>query len=266
LFAAVANAPWGCPLRLTPQQVAEFQDQGFLTLPNVVDLGAVSEVRALLDPLFERFDSLPRASVRDISAGRDEKRIAEARSPEVNRAVRLEPRLARTRVFAACNEIARQLCGSRASYTFDHAIYKQPFNERETPWHQDQAYTGHRTSLKTVHFWIPLQDVDERSGCMQFIPGSHRRGLLPHHHRDHDPTAHALMTDAVDSREAIACPIPAGGMTLHTPFTLHYTRPNATDQVRRAWIIHFGPYGRLGKLRPSILAEKLMAMVRRRLG
>lgn len=48
------------------------------------------------------------------------------------------------------------------------------------------------------------------------------------------------MTDDVDPKGAVACPLPAGGMTIHQPKTLHYTGPNRTNTPRRAYILFFG--------------------------
>ena len=102
----------------------------------------------------------------------------------------------------------------------------------------------HRRMLRTFHFWIPLQAVTSDNGCMQFIPGSHANGLLEHSARQN---GHVRRARVSDTRGALACPLDVGGVTIHSPLTLHYTGPNHTAQVRRAWILHFGPWGRLAK-------------------
>ena len=86
---------------------------------------------------------------------------------------------------------------------------------------------------------MPLQDATVESGCMQFVPFSNLGNLLPHHPAGNDPDVHALQTDEVDPAKAVACPIPAGGCTMHQPKTLHYTGPNNTGNWRRAWILNF---------------------------
>jgi hypothetical protein len=244
---------------LTVEQELAFRQQGFLALSDVFSPSAIAEVRRLIDPLFEHISDLPARIVRDIASGTPGLERDGPRTPEISRVLSVEPRLARTEVFRTCKRLAAQLTGRSAWYCFDHAIYKQPFNHSDTPWHQDQAYTGHRASLHTLHFWTPLQDVDERNGCMNFIPGSHEEGLRAHHRRDHQPEAHALMVDLVDTAKAVCCPLRVGGLTIHTPFTLHYSGPNDTAEVRRAWILHFGPYGRMGKLRPNLLFDRLVS-------
>jgi ectoine hydroxylase-related dioxygenase (phytanoyl-CoA dioxygenase family) len=80
---------------------------------------------------------------------------------------------------------------------------------------------------------------------MWFVPGSHR-ALLEHRPRGGDPSAPGLEAIDVDSTSAVACPLPAGGMTVHQPGTLHWTGPNRSDEPRLAWILHYREEGSWG--------------------
>ena len=57
-----------------------------------------------------------------------------------------------------------------------------------------------------------------------------------------DPRVIGLEVDNPGARAAggAACPIPAGGATVHHSRTLHYTGPNRSDGPRRAYILTFG--------------------------
>jgi ectoine hydroxylase-related dioxygenase (phytanoyl-CoA dioxygenase family) len=48
-----------------------------------------------------------------------------------------------------------------------------------------------------------------------------------------------LEADHIPADQIVACPIPAGGITIHHCRTFHYTGPNLTDQPRRAYILSF---------------------------
>jgi ectoine hydroxylase-related dioxygenase (phytanoyl-CoA dioxygenase family) len=239
---------------LSAQERSQWADQGFLALPRLLRPAAIEEVRALLDPVFARFPQLPSHVARDLADGRADADMA--RSAEIERPSRIEPQLRATEAFAACQSLAQAIAGPTARYAFDHAIYKAPYNDSATPWHQDQAYTGHQRLLQTVHFWIPLQPATIENGCMHFIPRSHVGGLVRHRvgGNGHLRTA-AVGADA----RSVACPLPVGGVTIHSPLTLHYTGPNRTASVRKAWILHFGPWGRLAKLHPSILYDRIVS-------
>src|SRR6185436_14247207 len=66
--------------------------------------------------------------------------------------------------------------------------------------------------------------------------------VLPHHSIGHDPRVVGLEVDSAEALapKAAACPIPAGGATVHHSRTLHYTGPNQSDGPRRAYILGFG--------------------------
>jgi ectoine hydroxylase-related dioxygenase (phytanoyl-CoA dioxygenase family) len=74
---------------------------------------------------------------------------------------------------------------------------------------------------------------------MQFLPGSHKRGLLRHRHLE-DPIQNLLSADEpFNPSTAIACPLKAGGAPFHHSETLHYTAPNTTKRVRMAFPMEF---------------------------
>ena len=110
----------------------------------------------------------------------------------------------------------------------------------ETPWHQDEAYWNPEVIPHSLSVWLPLDPSAVDSGCMQFIPSSHKTDVRWHRHINNDPLVHGLVTDDVAPSQAVACPIPAGGATFHHCRTLHYSGPNLTDAPRRAYILVFG--------------------------
>ena len=141
----------------------------------------------------------------------------------------------------------------RSNFFFDMLISKEPGQLNETPWHNDYAYSGvpvappgRISALKSVQFWVALDPVDERNGCMQFIPGSHRLPSPEHFvasGTDDDP-GRLLATEDVDPTQAVSCPLPPGGCTVHSTGTLHFTGGNATsDRPRRAYIFNFRKSG-----------------------
>jgi hypothetical protein len=75
---------------------------------------------------------------------------------------------------------------------------------------------------------------------MEFMPGTHVRDVLPHRSFNDDATIHSLeCCDGFDPIQRVACELPAGGCTLHTSRTLHYTGPNLSDQPRYAYVLVF---------------------------
>ena len=122
--------------------------------------------------------------------------------------------------------------------SWGHMIRKAP-GGRAAAWHQDHAYWQPEFDYRALGVWLPMHDVSVEMGAMQFIPGSHKRGLLRHRQED-DPAQNVLQVDEpVDQASAVACPLKAGGATFHHSETLHYTAPNTTERPRLAFPMEF---------------------------
>ncbi len=137
--------------------------------------------------------------------------------PQILRPSRYAPELLDTQYLQNARKIARQILGSEMlPGNGEHMILKPPGIGAMTPWHQDQAYHDPNTISRGINFWMPLDDASEASGCLHFVPGSHRMDVLPHHSIGHDPRIHGLEVDEPErwSEKGVVCPVPAGGATL----------------------------------------------------
>ncbi len=99
---------------------------------------------------------------------------------------------------------------------------------------------------------MPLDEASVESGCLHFVPGSHRGPVLSHHHIGDDPRVHGLEADAPDTTGEVAVPIPAGAATFHHPRMIHYAGPNTTAQPRRAYANEF----QLAPVAAEVVAER----------
>jgi ectoine hydroxylase-related dioxygenase (phytanoyl-CoA dioxygenase family) len=218
----------------------DLRQNGFAALDEITDADDVASIRTtMLRVLGEQQKS--GAHLRDLgddSTVKGEGKIIELTSPSL-----LAPELLQSRFFRRALRITRQFLGSAAArLSFDHCVIKPPFNETATAWHQDSAYARRITlSSRRLHWWLPLQTATKANGCMEFIAGSHRQRMQPHHPRA--AGAHALEAELPPHAEAIVCPLLVGGATVHVPKTLHYTSPNATADTRLAWAVQIGIKG-----------------------
>ena len=226
------------PPALSAETIERFHRDGFIVLEQVTTAEDLERISRIMARLYRRYRGLARLRrAWDLGPGGAD---VLPQILEINQTLALEAALATTLTFRRCRVLAAALLGRPVEYRFDHAIYKPAYNGRATAWHQDEAYTLD-PRLVSAHFWVPVQDVSIEMGCMQFIPGSHRERLRPHHQLEHLRHAHALEADAVDAARAVACPLQAGDVTVHVPRTLHYTGPNLTAIPRLAWSLEFGP-------------------------
>ena len=63
---------------------------------------------------------------------------------------------------------------------------KPPHDPGYVGWHQDATYWGLDPVEKVVTVWLGLTESTPANGCMQYVPGSHRRGPRPHAQRIDD--------------------------------------------------------------------------------
>ena len=75
---------------------------------------------------------------------------------------------------------------------------------------------------------------------MRFKPGSHRGPIVPHRSPGGDNRVNGLEAIGIDDADLIACPLPAGGATIHHFGTLHATGGNNSDVPRRVMTVGWG--------------------------
>ena len=111
---------------------------------------------------------------------------------------------------------------------------KEPGSAAIAAWHQDATYFGLFPHLH-VTAWLALSDATAENGCMEFLPGSHARGQLPHtagvvvHSVNR---ARQAVDGAVDDTSAVLAPLRAGEFSLHHTLTLHRSQPNRSPGRR----------------------------------
>ena len=222
---------------LTPEQVAFYHRNGFLSIPAITTPEEVEWLRAIYDHLFASRAGREVGDQFDLGGSDEEGK--EAVLPQILGPSKYAPELRNGLFRVNALAIARQLLGPEASYGGDHAILKPPGRGASTPLHQDEAYWNPDLEYNSISIWIPLQDATLENGCMQFVPGSQKQEVRPHHCINNDPRIHGLEVDNPDLSGLVACPIPAGGATIHHNRTLHYAGPNHTDEPRRAYILGY---------------------------
>ena len=105
---------------------------------------------------------------------------------------------------------------------------KEPGSAAIAAWHQDATYFGLRP-YRHVTAWVALTDATAENGCMEFLPGSHERGQLPHTAgvvASSVNRARQAVDGAVDDAPAVLAPLRAGEFSLHHTLTLHRSQPN----------------------------------------
>ncbi len=224
---------------ITEKQCASFHENGFLSTDRITTNEEVEWIKEIYDWLFNQRTGEKQGRYFDLAGPRAHKKrelLPQILGPEAQ-----FPELRESFYFQNAHSLASKLLGVKPEKVSGggHMILKPAGYGSETPWHQDEAYWNPEIIPHSLSVWLPLDPAKVESGCLQFIPGSHKGEVRWHRHINNNPLVHGLVTDDVDSSQAVACPIPAGGATLHHCRTLHYASPNTTHKPRRAYILVF---------------------------
>ena len=113
-------------------------------------------------------------------------------------------------------------------------IIKEPNTKAYVSWHQDLTYWGFDNNDKQVSAWLALSKADNKSGCMQMIPGSHKNGFYNHqstNNKNNVLLKGQTVTDINESK-VISCPLEPGEVSFHHGLTLHSSKPNISNDRR----------------------------------
>lgn len=225
---------------LTQAQIDSFHAHGFLAMDKITTKEEVESFVPLYDEMFVGWRDKPEFTPRDLAGKVGDK--GEDKVIQMHDLSKNIPQFAKSNMRANAVAIAVQLLGPKCEFRTDHAISKPAGSLVDTAWHQDQFYWDPKAEYRRVSVWIPLQDVNEDNGCMQFMSRQHVPDTISHHKEGHDPDSNAWEADAslFDVSLKVPCALPAGGATVHYGKTLHYTSGNHSPEPRRAYIVSCG--------------------------
>ncbi|MEY3646134.1 MAG: hypothetical protein RL127_842 [Bacteroidota bacterium] len=166
---------------LGADQIAEFQQNGHIYLPNILSKEVLepyrqailtwsSEFQAKQKPIEER-DTYGKAFLQMMNLWEEDAKVREfvlAKDAKVREFV----------LAKRFGQIAADLLGVKKVRLYhDQALFKEPGGGL-TPWHQDQYYWPLETP-KTVTMWMPLVDISEGMGMLTFASGTQQVELPP---------------------------------------------------------------------------------------
>jgi phytanoyl-CoA hydroxylase len=228
---------------LTPAQVQQFQQNGYLLGPQILTAKQAdelcNEMERVLARFKDNFDEAPQPKpvlCRNLS-----KNSANPVWQIVNIYQASEPfrRLVFNRTIT--EEIAQLSDAKEIRMWHDQIQYKPATTGGVNMWHQDAPYWPVLTPMHQVTAWVALDDVDEANGCMSMVPGSHLWGnqirfLEALQSFDAMPPAFNDHPLAVKT-----CPVKRGQVHYHHSLTWHGSAANTSNRKRRAIALHYMP-------------------------
>lgn len=225
--------------RLTKDQLSFFNENGYL--PGIKMLNE-SQLEILRDELFQLVDP----------ARHDNSLFYEYNSNEsADPQTILFHALGEWRITHGLHDVlwnpafvmaASQLLGDKpVRFWHDQIFYKPAKKGGVVAWHQDYSYWTRTKPVAHITCWCALDNATTENGCLQYIPGSHKWGLLPkpviagdlHGIREFLNDDQAKQFD-----NAQYAPVKAGEAIFHHSLTLHGSGENKSTQPRRAFVIN----------------------------
>src|SRR5687768_6973308 len=118
---------------------------------------------------------------------------------------------------------------------------KEPGSKSYVSWHQDLNYWG-LDGDDEVTAWLALTPATVETGCMRFVPGSHRRKDVPHNDSfapDNLLSRGQEIAVEVDEASAVDVVLRPGQVSFHHGHMFHASGPNTTQARRVGLAIRF---------------------------
>lgn len=146
------------------------------------------------------------------------------------RSIVLDPRL--TGAVAA-------LGGGEPLLLMDHVFLKPPRQAQIKHPHQDNSYFRVSPAERVVSGWIALDDADLDNGCLFYLDGSQRLGLLAHTAPADEPRNFKADETAVAGFSRHYVPARRGDVIFHHSQVVHGSGPNRSERWRRGYATHW---------------------------
>lgn len=218
------------PETLTPDQIAFYEEHGYLVLPNRLPSDVVESLRAEI----ARFEE----EAKSLTSSNDRLDLEDSHTPET-------PRLRRIKLPHRISDVVRELMYSdlilapaRDLIGPDLRLHTTKLNMKSAgygaavEWHQDYAFYPH-TNDDILAIGVIIDDMAKENGPLMVFPGSHK-GPVYDHHVD-GVFAGAFLPEAVglDMKDAVQLTGPAGSISLHHGRIVHGSALNTSDRARR---------------------------------
>ena len=120
-------------------------------------------------------------------------------------------------------------------YVLEAVIFaKEPKTNDFISWHQDLTYWGF-DSDQVVTAWVSLTESNKDNGCMHFISGSHKDGIVAHkktYKKNNMLSRGQVIKENIDESKSVIVKLNQGEMSLHNGKLFHSSGKNQSN-IRR---------------------------------
>lgn len=218
---------------LTTEQRSHYEENGYVLVRGVFSRDEAAELRAEAHGLIDRVSAQANVeatwgSARGMSATATKTQLFHCHNVEY-----YSGRFHRLLLDDRLTERAADVIGSPNVQLHHTKLFiKPPERGSPFPMHQDHPFFPHeRHSMiaAIIHF----DDAPVEKGCLLVVPGSHKRGPLPH---ESEGGWH-LPFEEYPLESAVACPAEAGDVLFFSYLTIHGSGVNVSQEARTTLLV-----------------------------
>ena len=224
---------------LSVAQVAEFQQNGFLVVEDVLSADEVAILAERADLIAAgEADHVPDSSVQVEPVFRSGEKVVEDRVLSMRKLYKLavyDPLMWEHVINPKIVDIIAALLGTDDLKMYsDQLFMKAPQTGSAQLWHQDSASWRDILPMDLVTAWTAIDHASEANGCLRFATGTHRWGMLR-------GTQLAPLLDDLNSGQwpSVSVPLRPGSISFHHSLTLHCSGANHSTTRRRGYAVHY---------------------------
>jgi phytanoyl-CoA hydroxylase len=215
---------------LTPAQVEEYRELGYLVVPDVLGRELLAEVKRRVDAIV--------ADAAKVTAHTEVYDLEDSHSAQESRVRRIKTPHKHFPFFAELTRDSRitgilvQLIGANIRLHGSKLNMKSAGYGAPVEWHQDWAFYPH-TNDDVLATGIYLDDCDAQNGPMCVVANTHTGPIYDHHANGY--FCGAMDPEQSDAGYAKAVPLmgAAGSMTIHHARLVHGSALNTSGKPRR---------------------------------
>ena len=215
---------------LSNEQLNSYHQNGYVLVENAVTGEQLTKLQQITFELIEESKTVSESNdVYDLEVGHcaENPKLTRIKLPHKQNSYYWD-----VLVNSRITEVLKQILGENVLLQTSKLNTKAPSGGSAVEWHQDWAFYPH-TNDGLLACGLFLDDVTDKNGPLQVIPGSHKGPVLSHHSES------GVFCGAIDPSDsnfhldkAVTLTGSAGSMSIHHVRTVHGSAPNHSDRSR----------------------------------